>query len=453
MESYEEWDMTIPPIPPRSRFYRLEPIGIGTPYVESLTSYITRLAEDHHVFPGILISKEIFPLVPGYMPSKRQYGVFVDGSGQSMTFNGVGLPANYAVQALENLTSHADLSYLTCLPLAGILSTKAKLIRKSKAWCSVCYEDQQANSQIIYEPLLWSFQAVSICSRHRIYLSTRCPYQNCAKPLPGIGWRSRVGYCSYCQRWLGSSLAKARKIASVDQSEMHWQLWVVSTLGDVLALIPSQLVPLTQQRLQQVVAYIIQSISSGNTSGFARSVGMSRNMIDYWRQGKTIPEINMLLQFCFRLELSLCDFLYLELNMLRPKLRNSVSLKSIAPQKKSKILTEAVYRALKLIVECDEYPPPTLGEVALRIGHCYDILKKVNPSACKEITNRHKDYILQRKAIRYQQLQGEVKDVVLRLCSEGVIPTQKRVALLLPRSGILRDLKIREYLQKISQEL
>lgn len=53
----------------------------------------------------------------------------------------------------------------------------------------------------------------------------------------------------------------------------------------------------------------------------------------------------------------------------------------------------------------------------------------------------------------FQVASTEVKDVVLRLCSEGVIPTQKRVALLLPRPGILRDLKIRKYLREISQEL
>ena len=47
MERYEEWDVSIPPIPPRSRLYRLEPIGIATPYVESLTSDITRLAGEH----------------------------------------------------------------------------------------------------------------------------------------------------------------------------------------------------------------------------------------------------------------------------------------------------------------------------------------------------------------------------------------------------------------------
>ncbi len=63
METYEEWDVTIPPLPPRSRLYRLEPIGIGTPYVESLTSYIVRLAEEHHISLKLLVVQEVLPFL------------------------------------------------------------------------------------------------------------------------------------------------------------------------------------------------------------------------------------------------------------------------------------------------------------------------------------------------------------------------------------------------------
>ncbi len=59
-----EWDVTPLPMLPRSTLYALVPIGMGTPLVESLTSYITRLAEAHSVFSGLLMQKVIVPLVP-----------------------------------------------------------------------------------------------------------------------------------------------------------------------------------------------------------------------------------------------------------------------------------------------------------------------------------------------------------------------------------------------------
>ncbi len=58
---YNSWDMTYPSIPARSRLFQLEPIGIGTPYVESLTSYIVRLAKAHCLLPRTLITKMIAP--------------------------------------------------------------------------------------------------------------------------------------------------------------------------------------------------------------------------------------------------------------------------------------------------------------------------------------------------------------------------------------------------------
>src|SRR6266568_1821109 len=61
MESYQVWDVTTPSIPPRSRLYRLEPIGVGTSSVECLASYIARLAEAHCVTLKALMMHEIFP--------------------------------------------------------------------------------------------------------------------------------------------------------------------------------------------------------------------------------------------------------------------------------------------------------------------------------------------------------------------------------------------------------
>ena len=45
----------------RSRLYWLEPKGIGTPYIESIISYITRLAEKHSVPVYALVNYELVP--------------------------------------------------------------------------------------------------------------------------------------------------------------------------------------------------------------------------------------------------------------------------------------------------------------------------------------------------------------------------------------------------------
>ncbi len=57
----ELWELKPPTFSPRSRLFHLVPIGIGTPHVESLTSYVSRLAVAHSVPPGTLLAIEIGP--------------------------------------------------------------------------------------------------------------------------------------------------------------------------------------------------------------------------------------------------------------------------------------------------------------------------------------------------------------------------------------------------------
>jgi len=59
LATYETWDMTAPVIPPRSRLFHINPVGLGTPLVECLTSYISRVAQAHSISPGALQHHEV----------------------------------------------------------------------------------------------------------------------------------------------------------------------------------------------------------------------------------------------------------------------------------------------------------------------------------------------------------------------------------------------------------
>lgn len=56
------WKLEKPKVPARSRLYHLEPVGLETIWVESLTSYIARLAEHHQVTTEKLVLTEIAAL-------------------------------------------------------------------------------------------------------------------------------------------------------------------------------------------------------------------------------------------------------------------------------------------------------------------------------------------------------------------------------------------------------
>lgn len=65
-EAFDSWDMLPVPIPARSRLHSIEPIGVGTPFVESLTGYMIRLAASHAVRVSDLIEHELRTDVPYY---------------------------------------------------------------------------------------------------------------------------------------------------------------------------------------------------------------------------------------------------------------------------------------------------------------------------------------------------------------------------------------------------
>src|SRR5438876_2009939 len=56
-QPFESWSLSSPPVPPRSQLYSLQPVGVGTGMVESLTGYLARLAEAHSVSVGDLVGR------------------------------------------------------------------------------------------------------------------------------------------------------------------------------------------------------------------------------------------------------------------------------------------------------------------------------------------------------------------------------------------------------------
>src|SRR6266853_532017 len=118
------WEMSIPDIPPRSKLYSLAPLGLNSPLVESLTSYLCRLAYEHHVEVGTLVQHSIAPMLDKhYIADTHGRGVssFLRYAGP---INGNGPMASDWVDTLETLTLRADLAQLTLLVGTDVLSQR-----------------------------------------------------------------------------------------------------------------------------------------------------------------------------------------------------------------------------------------------------------------------------------------------------------------------------------------
>ncbi len=135
---YDHWDLEMPNIPERSLLYCLKPVGIGTPQVESLSGYVSRLAEAHDLSVGDLVGRK--PLSNArsglyrrttFSRSRPRSHVFHAGDND---INGMCRKARKWIGAFQDVTHRQDLFRLTLVPLTKVISDML-LLRKRRAWC------------------------------------------------------------------------------------------------------------------------------------------------------------------------------------------------------------------------------------------------------------------------------------------------------------------------------
>lgn len=175
--------------------YGLEPIGVGTPLVESLSSYLVRLAAAHMMPVSVLLRDVIATRLPN---ADHNLEGQIGRQAIIKNMNGMGATTSSVVAVVEELTGRTNLSDLTMLPFSKVISPYS-LVYSDSHWCACCLEEQRMKGTPVYFPLMWSLH--NWCIVHGYSLFSACPY--CRYPLPVIASREVPGYCSHCQKWLG----------------------------------------------------------------------------------------------------------------------------------------------------------------------------------------------------------------------------------------------------------
>ncbi|MDJ0636873.1 MAG: TniQ family protein [Xenococcaceae cyanobacterium MO_188.B29] len=446
LEIYGSCDLEKPKIPPRSRLYYLEPIGIGTPYVESLTSFLMRLANAHSLEVNTLVAREISSYLDrGYIQDNLSKGLStLFNRGAALNSNGI--LAAQLCQSLEKLTFRKDLSLLTLLLFDKTFSSR-KLLRKSKAWCSACCEQWRISGKTVYEPLLWTLESVKVCSEHLQPLKNICPH--CDRSLPWLTGRSKVGYCSKCNRWLGSFLQNHH---NQNESELSEYIWIAQSLGELISSIPLISSSVQSANISQAFNLIIDATCEGNIAAFAKIFGLPKNTVWMWCKGKSIPELRMILTVCYRLEISLLDFVTLKPQAFKSpqinpqRLSNTLLLnKRSSPKAFDYISTE---NYLQNVLNNLELPPLTMKEVAQKLKINQRTIYGYFPSLCKAISAKSRNYKKQQTAQRIQKCCQEVEQAVHDIYKSGEYPSEARVSKLISQPGYFRYKEVRNSLNR-----
>lgn len=437
---YEQWQLALPLTPAPSVLYALVPVGVGTPVVECMTSYITRLAGAHCVFPGVLMRKVIAPFAENSLGDERGAAAMHIRDGKSTgAFNSTQQTASNAVRVLESLTRRGGLRALTMLTWAKVFPL-CGLIRPMRAWCPCCLEEWRLADHLLYEPLLWAIQAVKVCPQHDRLLETHCPM--CSKTAPWLAWRSRSGYCPHCQGWVGSSETKQKD----HKREGAWLHWCADQVGSLLALAPTTTNAPSRSRIEEGLPAILEQMSQGRKMTFARLVGLSSKMVGDWFYHQQLPSVENLLRVCFAVNLSLQDLLLEKQFVCSLRSKETLPLWESRHRRASRGFwkSEQIRQELETIALSAQIPPPSLKAVARQLGGDPHSLKTYHPGPSQAISDRYAAYMSAKKLATAHQLCAEVQEAVRQLIEQNIPPTGRNVALVLSKPGILRSSVVRE---------
>ncbi|MBD1864002.1 MULTISPECIES: TniQ family protein [Trichocoleus] len=440
-------DLELPSHLCRSRLFCIEPVGIGTQLTESLISLTVRLAEAHCLPPGMLMEKEVAPII-----ARTHGGNLHKIYSHTAALNSTGVMALNLASALEKLSGQKNLHLLTLAPWSELMPSR-KLLRRDRAWCPVCYENWYTTKNVIYEPLLWSLEVVKACPSHRCLLLESCPYCH-QKNLP-LAWNSRPGYCSKCQEWLGSlpsNLAENLKNFSEDESKAL--IWIADSVGDLLASTPYLTSPVTKDSFAQAFRAHINLVSNGNIAEFARQLQLPKNTVWLWCNGRNLPQLDTWVHICYRLNSSLIDFLTQrpEQDICLTPVKVLGPLHSKPRAEPRVIDTDHLEQQLEIILLNHECPPPPMEEVARRLEIHRETIFRLFPEMCRAISAKYDQFQKIRHHREIEQSRKEINQAVLKLYSEGLYPSEGQVAQLMSKPGYLRYKQVRAAIKEAKLE-
>lgn len=433
--------------PERSPYYNLQPIGVGTTLVESLTSYVSRLAEAHCVTIATLYEHVIVPgLNKSYLAAPEHCGqgitLLATFKKQIKNINGVGQVAREWVGLFEKLTHCQGLTRLTFLPWAEVL-TYLRLNRHYQAWCPVCYEEMRQADEIIYQPLIWTVAILQICPRHHVSLVDQCP--RCDRQFPNLTRRLRLGFCPNCNHWLGGEVNTSLSSRLLTDTQLEWQGFVSDNICELLPFTQTETHVASKNHIANWLRTLADRITEGKMQRLSALLGKPSLTVREWRHGRVRPMLFELLRICYCVDIRLVDLLTGRDLEGERSFNFRQFPRELEPTKKLRV--RRPFNSSSVRPQVEKYltvsPPVSMTTVAADLGYDRGLLYKYLPDLYGKIRDRYKEFIQSGRRRRRLQLEEEVKEACLELYRQGVYLTVPAVADFLdkPRYKGRRDVR------------
>ncbi|MEN6348263.1 MAG: TniQ family protein [Syntrophomonas sp.] len=364
--------------------YPLKPIGISTPLVESLSSYLSRLAITHSLKLIDLINRVLLPIA--------SIKAFNFDYMQACFIIGFSEKTEKLIQVLQCLTGQRNLETLTLLPVKDLISSR-NLVKQHQSWCPTCYNEWRDQGHEIYQPLLWNLVPVKICIRHNTRLAEQCPF--CGRKLSLMNRIHIIGYCTHCYKWLGCF----EKVQNINVREK----WIVSNLGKLVAC---------SEELININPYFVHSnVMQKNVS--VDKIDSPDNI--------ELSSIGSLVLNSYRNQVPLIDLLTKDLSLIINQ-KNIERISKIQNPSRLQYIDEIAVSLYKILKSDEAYFPSVL-EISKELKILPFEINKNWPDLYKEILARSKAH---RKGIKEKGL-AEMHRTMLEMRNRGQNPSFDKI--------------------------
>lgn len=437
---YEVWEVRPRPQPAVTTLFPVPPCGVGTPAVESLSSYVVRLAQAHRVRVSTLVSEVVQPaLVQLRKPSSDEPAYTNLWLSQAATINGKSRQTQAWVTTLNQQTGRSDLAALTMLGWADVVATRG-LLRSTRVWCAECYA--AASGGVIYERLAWSLACVTVCAEHQRVLDKHCP--TCARTQRVWVPHSQPGRCSWCGAWLGQT--EPAQCQDAWSPPDPWQGWVAQALGALIAHPPQEEARPSREQIQQVVRTLLGRMPRRCASALARQLKTTSTAIYAWASGHRLPQLDSLLRLSACAGRSPYELLtdpQVEVTLQTAELQGVAAPVSIRRGRYQQHDPGRIREALLQILAGPTPMPQSLRDVAQQLGISTRILRLYDPEGCRAISARYKADRALQKAERNARLIAAIQAAVADLHQSGCYPSIYQVERRLGKTGMTRHPDVR----------
>jgi hypothetical protein len=165
--------------------------GVGTSLVESVNSFVVRLAHlagtsTSAIFGKIRIDAAVQPI----------------SRNGPLGFGSISTDFDERLKALVNLTGDDNLKFGSFWWLNGVVQIfRIGGLLQGRRWCPMCY--LAAENRLTWDPLIWSVDVAQHCELHGCRLIDAC--QSCGAPQHPWTPSARRTFCRLCKASLGGS--------------------------------------------------------------------------------------------------------------------------------------------------------------------------------------------------------------------------------------------------------